>query len=47
MRSCIRTSAPGAKESLKWGMPAFSYRRYWSRSRHSNITSAFTPHRQR
>jgi uncharacterized protein YdhG (YjbR/CyaY superfamily) len=27
MRACIRASAPGAKESLKWGMPAFSYRR--------------------
>ena len=27
MRACIRTSAPGAKESLKWGMPAFSYGR--------------------
>ena len=27
MRACIRTSAPGAKESLKWGMPAFSDRR--------------------
>lgn len=27
MRACIRTSAPGAQESLKWGMPAFSYRR--------------------
>jgi uncharacterized protein YdhG (YjbR/CyaY superfamily) len=27
MRACIRTSAPGARESLKWGMPAFSYRR--------------------
>ncbi len=27
MRACIRTSAPGAKESLKGGMPAFSYRR--------------------
>jgi uncharacterized protein YdhG (YjbR/CyaY superfamily) len=27
MRACIRTSAPGAKESLKWGMPSFSYRR--------------------
>ena len=27
MRACIRTSAPGAKESLKWGMPAFSYKR--------------------
>ncbi len=26
MRACIRASAPGAKESLKWGMPAFSYR---------------------
>jgi uncharacterized protein YdhG (YjbR/CyaY superfamily) len=27
IRACIRASAPGAKESLKWGMPAFSYRR--------------------
>jgi len=27
MRACISTAAPGAKESLKWGMPAFSYRR--------------------
>jgi uncharacterized protein YdhG (YjbR/CyaY superfamily) len=27
MRACLRKSAPGAKESLKWGMPAFSYRR--------------------
>src|SRR6266487_5064067 len=27
MRACIRASAPGATESLKWGMPAFSYRR--------------------
>jgi len=27
MRACIRKAAPGAKESLKWGMPAFSYRR--------------------
>jgi|SRR5271169_4153442 len=27
MRPCIRTSAPGAEESLKWGMPAFSYQR--------------------
>src|SRR6202045_102462 len=27
MRACIRASAPDAKESLKWGMPAFSYRR--------------------
>jgi uncharacterized protein YdhG (YjbR/CyaY superfamily) len=27
MRACIRRSAPGATESLKWGMPAFSYRR--------------------
>lgn len=27
IRACIRTSAPGATESLKWGMPAFSYRR--------------------
>ena len=27
MRACIREAAPGAAESLKWGMPAFSYRR--------------------
>ena len=27
MRACIREAAPGAMESLKWGMPAFSYRR--------------------
>lgn len=27
MRACIREAAPGAKESLKWGMPAFSYHR--------------------
>lgn len=27
MRACIRKSAPGATESLKWAMPAFSYRR--------------------
>jgi uncharacterized protein YdhG (YjbR/CyaY superfamily) len=27
MRACIRKAAPGAKESMKWGLPAFSYRR--------------------
>src|SRR5882762_2151242 len=27
MRACIRAAAPGAKESLKWRMPAFSYQR--------------------
>jgi uncharacterized protein YdhG (YjbR/CyaY superfamily) len=27
MRACIRKAAPGAEESLKWGMPAYSYRR--------------------
>ena len=27
MRACIRAAAPDAKESLKWGMPAFSYKR--------------------
>jgi uncharacterized protein YdhG (YjbR/CyaY superfamily) len=27
MRACIRAAAPGARESLKWGMPSFSYRR--------------------
>lgn len=27
MRACIRQAAPGATESLKWSMPAFSDRR--------------------
>lgn len=27
MRACIRKAAPGAKEGLKWSMPAFSYKR--------------------
>jgi len=27
IRDCIRAAAPGAEEGLKWGMPAFSYRR--------------------
>jgi len=27
MHACIRASAPGAQESLKWGMPSFSYQR--------------------
>ena len=27
MRSTIRAAAPGASESLKWSMPAYSYRR--------------------
>jgi uncharacterized protein YdhG (YjbR/CyaY superfamily) len=27
MRACIHKAAPGAKEGLKWGMPAFSYGR--------------------
>jgi uncharacterized protein YdhG (YjbR/CyaY superfamily) len=27
LRATIRASAPGAKENLKWGMPAFSYQR--------------------
>jgi uncharacterized protein YdhG (YjbR/CyaY superfamily) len=27
MRACIRTAAPGAEESMKWGMPTFSYQR--------------------
>jgi len=27
LRACIRKAAPGAKENLKWGMPAFSYHR--------------------
>lgn len=27
MHACIRAAAPGATESLKWGMPAFSYQR--------------------
>ncbi len=25
--ACIRVTAPGATEGLKWGMPAFSYKR--------------------
>ena len=27
MRACICKAAPGAIEGVKWGMPAFSYRR--------------------
>jgi len=27
IHGCIRAAAPGAQESLKWGMPSFSYRR--------------------
>ena len=27
MRACLRKAAPRATESLKWGMPAFSYDR--------------------
>ena len=27
MVACIREAAPGAEEGLKWGMPAFSYKR--------------------
>ncbi|MGB7283643.1 MAG: DUF1801 domain-containing protein [Candidatus Acidiferrum sp.] len=27
LRACIRKATPGAAESLKWGMPAFSYKR--------------------
>ncbi len=27
MQACIRKAAPGATEGLKWGMPAFSYKR--------------------
>lgn len=27
MRACIRAAAPGAEESMKWSMPAFSYKR--------------------
>lgn len=27
MLACVRKAAPGAKESLKWGMPALSYGR--------------------
>ncbi len=26
MRACIRAAAPGAKESLKWGMPVTEFR---------------------
>jgi uncharacterized protein YdhG (YjbR/CyaY superfamily) len=27
MRACLRKAAPGAEENLKWGMPAFSFKR--------------------
>jgi len=27
LQKCIRAAAPGATESMKWGMPAFSYQR--------------------
>ena len=27
MRACIRRAAPGAREELKWRLPAYSYRR--------------------
>ena len=27
MHECIRAAAPGAKESLKWSMPAYSYQK--------------------
>jgi len=27
MRACLRKAAPRAEESLKWGVPAFSYHR--------------------
>jgi uncharacterized protein YdhG (YjbR/CyaY superfamily) len=27
LRACLRKAAPGAEESLKWGLPAFSYDR--------------------
>ena len=27
LHACIRAAAPGAAESLKWGMPAYSFKR--------------------
>ena len=27
LRACVRAAAPGATESLKWGMPSFSHKR--------------------
>jgi uncharacterized protein YdhG (YjbR/CyaY superfamily) len=27
MRACLRKAAPGSEESLKWGTPAFSFKR--------------------
>jgi len=27
LHECIKTAAPGAKEELKWGMPAYSYQK--------------------
>jgi uncharacterized protein YdhG (YjbR/CyaY superfamily) len=37
MHVCISTAAPSAKESLKWGMPAYSYHRIL-------VTFAVFPH---
>ena len=36
MRACIRAAAPGAAESLKWGMPAFS-----RRQKMENVTESY------
>ena len=45
--ACIRKAAPGATESLKWRMPAFSKKRYWLHLPHLKIISVFTQcHRQ-
>jgi uncharacterized protein YdhG (YjbR/CyaY superfamily) len=27
LRKCVRAAAPGAVESIKWGMPSYSYKR--------------------
>lgn len=41
MRACIRSVSQDAIESLKWGMPAFSYKRFWSPMHFSRIISVF------
>ena len=43
IRACIRKAAPDAKEELKWGMPAYSYKRilviYGGFNHHRHIDS--------
>jgi hypothetical protein len=46
MHKCIRKAALGAKEGLKWGMPAFSYQRILVMFPVSNNTLASIPRRR-